>query len=468
MDTRLLIDFGSTFTKVVAIDLAKEEIIGRVQTPSTVDTDVTIGLRKAIDEMRAATGINDLAEQEALACSSAAGGLRMVSIGLVPSLTVEAATRAALGAGAKIVGCYSYKLTHRELSQIKGLLPDIILLAGGTDGGDEQTIVHNARLLAGSKLAAPVVVAGNKVVQEEVISVLETSGKYVRGADNVMPEVGILNVEPCRELIREIFMANITKAKGIDKAKQIIKNVVMPTPVAVLKAARLLAEGCAGENGLGELMVVDIGGATTNVHSVARGEPTRGGVVVKGLPEPVVKRTVEGDLGVRYNATRLLELAGKEKLKSRLPTPVDETEMVNIVHAFHMAIGRLPKTEAEISVETALCRVALEMAMERHVGHLETMPLPGGEVMIQRGKDLTQVNTVIGTGGPIIFGHKRNLVLSGVNFTEAAPFILKPKRPAFYVDERYIMYAAGLLAEEAPATALRVMKKYLKKLGNSG
>jgi uncharacterized protein (TIGR01319 family) len=101
LDIRLLIDFGSTFTKVVAIDLAKEEIIGRVQTPSTVDTDVTIGLRKAIDEMRAATGINDLAEKEALACSSAAGGLRMVSIGLVPSLTVEAATRAALGAGSR-------------------------------------------------------------------------------------------------------------------------------------------------------------------------------------------------------------------------------------------------------------------------------------------------------------------------------------------------------------------------------
>ena len=101
MDIRLLIDFGSTFTKVVAIDISDETIIGRAQEPSTVDTDVTIGLQRAIDRLKEETGIRDLHDREALACSSAAGGLRMVCMGLVPSLTCEAAIRAALGAGAK-------------------------------------------------------------------------------------------------------------------------------------------------------------------------------------------------------------------------------------------------------------------------------------------------------------------------------------------------------------------------------
>jgi len=319
--------------------------------------------------------------------------------------------------------------------------------------------------LANSKLVTPMVVAGNKVVRDEVISVLETGGKYINGTENVLPEIGTLNVEPCRELIRQIFMANITRAKGIDKAKRIIGNVVMPTPAAVLRAAKLLAEGCNGESGLGELMVVDIGGATTDVHSIARGGPTTGGVLVKGLPEPLVKRTVEGDLGVRYNATRLLDLAGMEKLMDRLPLPMDKAEMVKIVNSFDMNIGNLPGTELEISVETAMSRIAVEIAIERHVGHLEVMRFPQGDILIQRGKDLTQITTVIGTGGPIIFGHNQSLVIKGVLFEEEAPLVLKPKFPTFYIDDRYVMYAAGLLAEEAPKTSLRVMKRYLKEAG---
>ncbi len=168
MDVRLLIDLGSTCTKVVAVDVLNETITGRAQSPSTVSTDVTIGLKRAIDELKRITGTHDLDEAKALACSSAAGGLRMVSVGLVPSLTVKAGTLAALGAGAKVVASYSYKLTYQELLNIEELSPDIILLTGGTDGGDEDTILHNARLLANSKLVAPVVIAGNKVIQEAV------------------------------------------------------------------------------------------------------------------------------------------------------------------------------------------------------------------------------------------------------------------------------------------------------------
>jgi uncharacterized protein (TIGR01319 family) len=467
MDLQLFIDFGSTFTKVVAIDVTGEEIIGRVQVPSTVDTDITIGLQKAFDHLKKQTGMRDVREKEALACSSAAGGLRMSCIGLVPSLTCEAATRAALGAGAKVVSHHSYKLTSGEIRQIEDISPDMILLVGGTDGGDEETIFHNARLLTKSTLSPPIVVAGNKVVREEVVSILESGNKYVTCAENVMPEINVLQVEPCREAIRNIFMENIIRAKGIDKAKRIIKNVIMPTPAAVLRGATLLAEGFEDEGGIGDLMALDIGGATIDVHSISDGKPSTSGVVVKGLPEPRAKRTVEADLGVRYSATRLLELVGREKLIANLPTPVDENRMVSIIDAFHMSIGRLPETEEEISVETSMSRTAVGIAVERHVGHLDVMHFAHGDVIMQRGKDLTELNTVIGSGGPIIFSPNRDMLFQGALFDTASPLVLKPKSPTFCIDEKYLLYAVGLLAAEAPKKALRIMKRSLRQTGKS-
>src|SRR3989304_344110 len=137
---RLLIDFGSTFTKVVAVDLAKEEVVAPSRVPSTVDTNHTIGLEQALKDIAGAVGTRNLEAREALACSSAAGGLRMVCAGFVPDLTSKAANLAALGAGAKVIGGYSYKLTRTEIAQIEAAAPDIVLLSGGTDGGDERVI----------------------------------------------------------------------------------------------------------------------------------------------------------------------------------------------------------------------------------------------------------------------------------------------------------------------------------------
>ena len=162
---RLLIDFGSTFTKLVIVDLNREDIIHRVQAPSTVENDITIGLRQVLGQAQEEIGFKDLPKDSLLACSSAAGGLRMISIGLVPSLSCEAGVRAALGAGAKVVRSFSYGLTLVDMVEIEKIAPDIILLAGGTDGGNKQVILHNAEMLANSTCTAPIVVAGNKRCQ---------------------------------------------------------------------------------------------------------------------------------------------------------------------------------------------------------------------------------------------------------------------------------------------------------------
>jgi uncharacterized protein (TIGR01319 family) len=445
---RLFIDFGSTFTKVVAIDLSGVEVVATTRVPSTVDNDITIGLEEALKQISQEVRITDLEKHEALACSSAAGGLRMVCAGFVPELTSKAASLAALGAGAKVIGSYSYKLTASEVQEIESLSPDILLLAGGTDGGDEQTIIHNARLVSRTGQAIKnIIVAGNKTAYDEIKTIFKTSRKNVIYTGNVMPDIGVLDVVPCNKEIRALFMKNIIEAKGIAKARSIIKDVIMPTPSAVLEAAKLLATD------FGELIVIDPGGATTDVHSIAKGTPARPDVLMIGLPEPYEKRTVEGDLGLKYNLDRLLELVGDRA------TPPGFTAIVQ-----RFREGALPCSNVDFACHRLLSRLMVEVAMDRHAGKMEVVYSPAGERLIQHGKDLTDIKCVIGTGGPIIFSDNPREILEGVLFREENPFVLKPRSPQFYLDEQYILYAVGLLTQVEPGKALLLAKKYLKPI----
>ena len=166
MKAYLAIDFGSTYTKLTAIDLDNEVILATAKDITTVEDDIMIGFNKAFNklkiEINKKINFDEISFVNKTACSSAAGGLKMVAIGLVPELTAEAAKKAALGAGARVIKTYAYELNSRELEEIKNTALDIILLAGGTDGGNKECIIHNAKMLAEFKVKIPVVVAGNK------------------------------------------------------------------------------------------------------------------------------------------------------------------------------------------------------------------------------------------------------------------------------------------------------------------
>ncbi|MBN1832723.1 MAG: glutamate mutase L [Deltaproteobacteria bacterium] len=473
-DKVLLIDFGSTFTKAVYVDLNRNEIIGKSNHFSTVDTDVTEGLRKCLKDISRDSGIKNLEQNQALACSSAAGGLRVACIGFVSDYSSEAANRAALGAGAKVIGCFSYEMTSKEIEEIESLSPDIILLSGGTDGGDKKVIIHNAKMLATRAWSdTSIIIAGNKSARDEMASVFK-GRENIFFAKNVMPEVGRLEVDSCNQIIRELFLTRIIEAKGIAKAKSLITNILMPTPSAVLEAAQLIADGYRSlQNrsvsdssingtsaqgdlvpGLGELMVIDVGGATTDIHSVAEGKPGSGGVTQVGLPEPYVKRTVEGDLGLRYNIDRLVEIA-KQRGAS---TNIEQTALKFCKQ------GYLPDGKDEVDCHMTLTRLAVETAVNRHAGKIEIKYGPSGEVVFQHGKDLTNIRCVIGTGGPIIHSKNPKEVLERARFNEKEPNILKPKSPQLFLDAEYIMYAGGLLSNIKPEKAFLFLKKYVKEL----
>ena len=458
----LLIDFGSTYTKLTAVDVDGETILGTAASYTTVQTDIGDGLRKGLQLLEEKTGKLEFAET--FACSSAAGGLRMVASGLVPELTSEAAKLASLGAGAKVVGQYSFQMTEEDMEDIQALKPDIFLLVGGTDGGNTACIEHNAQMLATIKPQFPIVIAGNRNSARKCQKLLDGCETYI--CPNVMPKFGVLNIEPTQKQIREIFLNRIIQAKGLSDAAELLSDIMMPTPAAVMQAMELLSQGCEGELGIGDLVAVDVGGATTDIYSMADGMPESMNTVFKGIPEPFAKRTVEGDIGMRYSVHGIVEAAGVDRVSKLAGIQRDRVE--ELVAWLREHTDSVPDGNEELErLDHALASMAIETAVARHAGTMEETYTMMGLTYVQSGKNLTHVKQIVVTGGSLIHTKKTADIAKHALYSPTQPGSLRPKQADVWVDRKYILAAMGLIATRYPQVALRIMKKELEHYGYS-
>jgi uncharacterized protein (TIGR01319 family) len=452
MSVYLLFDVGSTYTKACVVDLAKEAILATASVFTTADTDISIGIETAKELML--KKLDNVSIAKTLVCSSAKGGLKMVAVGLVPDLTLKAATLACFSAGAKVIQSYSFELNETEIRQIEDSGCDILLLCGGTNGGNAQVVLHNAKKIAGIARKFPIIYAGNKACQDEIKRILKSDGFECSLCPNVMPSYGILEVDRCRELIRNIFLKHIVKAKGLSKLTSTIEEIVLPTPYSVLEALKLLSKGTKHEAGLGDLMAIDIGGATTDVYSINAKFEIADGVGYKGLHEPLDKRSVEGDLGVRFNAKSVYEL--------KRDTFADDPSMASYIAGFQDDIHRIDNE----GYDTLLAKWCAEIACKRHAGRLETAYTPMGVSYHQQGKDLRNTSILIGIGGPILHAEDPVDILSQFLYSETAGEILLPLKLEYTLDRSYILSCLGLLAARYPDQILRMMKKSLEKINH--
>ena len=458
----LLIDFGSTYTKLTAVDVEKECLLGTAAAYTTVQTDINEGLQKALAALEETVG--SLRYDAWYACSSAAGGLRMATSGLVPELTGEAAKLASLGAGAKVERVYAFQLTQDDLEEICLAKPDIFLLVGGTDGGNTECILHNARMLASIHPEFPIVVAGNRTAARQCLQILEGCEVYI--CPNVMPKFGVLNIVPTQKQIRDIFLHRIIQAKGLSKATELLSDIMMPTPSAVLQAVDLLAQGCEGEPGIGELVAVDVGGATTDVYSIADGMPSQMNTVYKGIPEPFSKRTVEGDIGMRYSIQGIIDAAGLQRIAQL--SGLCAERITQVVADLKAHTDKVPAGDRELEkLDYALASIAMEEAVKRHAGTIEETYTLMGKTFVQEGKNLTGVKNIIVTGGSLIHTQRTAEIAAHVLYSPMQPASLRPMKADVWVDRSYILAAMGLLAGYYPQTALRIMKKELEHHGYS-
>ena len=391
----------------------------------------------------------------------------MISSGLVPDLTAKASRLAAASAGAKVVKTYSYELTETENEEIATIAPDIMLLTGGIDGGNKKVLLHNAEVIASVPADFSVIIAGNRSAAAEAARILQAGGKDTVVCENVMPKFGHLNILPAKAAIRDLFIANIITAKGLDDMQKIMDMEIIPTPLAVFEACELLSRGSGAEDGLGELMAYDLGGATNDVYSMADGNPKIPNAFINGIVEPYAKRTVEGDVGMRYSLAALYDLileGGADAFYQEYS--IGQEDVAKWLEICIADPGILPMGEYEKfgSVDSAFAAEAMRISAARHAGFNEKVYTPAGEMHSQSGKDLTQVRYVIGSGGAVINAANPGVIMANTAYIPRDGNSLKPLRPTMLLDVQNCLAAMGLLSRFHPEAAIRIMKDGFKEV----
>ena len=447
----LVAEIGSTTTVVNAfhhINTDNPVFFGQGQAPTSVlDGDVRIGLQGAIDDLCKQKNIEALEYEEMIATSSAAGGLKMTVHGLIYDMTAKAAKEAALGAGAIIHNITAGKLRRTDLAKIKEIKPNLILLAGGVDYGERDTAIYNAEMIASMGLKIPIIYAGNIENHEEMKLIFdEESGTKLYIVENVYPKIDDLNVEPARKVIQDAFEEHIVHAPGMEHIRDMIQGPIIPTPGAVMEATKLLYQ-C-----IGEVMVLDVGGATTDLHSVAEDSDEISRILVS--PEPKAKRTVEGDLGVYVNMENIVKLIGREVLEK----DIEGLNLDQIMETYKA----IPKTEEEILFVERLTREAVLRAVERHAGKIRYVYGPSGRITLAEGKDLTQVKFIVGTGGALTRLPHREEIMKAIPESNNNGLNLYPgKHVKILVDNHYILASLGVLSKKHKEAAIKLMEKSL-------
>lgn len=439
----LCVDFGSTFTKAVLLDPGDGALLATASVPTTLptsgSTDVLDGYQ-SICEILAAGGSPPAGD--VLACSSAGGGLRLAVVGYERAVTAEAGQRVGLSAGARIVHLAAGPMTTAQVAAMRATRPDVILLVGGTDGGNADVLLHNGSRLARARLGAPVVVAGNLEARAQVAKALAATGRRFILTDNVLPQIGEINPDGARAAIREMFLRHVIGGKGLSTGPRFASMVRAATPDAMLRGAQTLAEVTSGD-----VLVFDIGGATSDVYSVVSPEGEDASLrkeVVAPLPSA---RTVEGDLGMRWNARGTVDAAVVEHLLAA----GDIERLQRWAADVEADPARLPASDDEVALDLTLATVAALTAVRRHARPAQ----PGGQA-----RPLTRIAHVVGSGG--FLRHSPNAMQDTVMKAVTTDFGGGWKVPAgarTTVDSAYLLFAAGLLADaegHGPEVAARV------------
>lgn len=446
--TILAVDFGSTFTKGALLD-DEGSVIATASTPTAGTMrrgDILDGYRSLRADLEVP------ADAVVHACSSAGGGLRLAVVGYERMVTAQAGHRVGLSAGSKVVHVATGELTSRDADAVRASRPDIILLVGGTDGGNADVLLHNAERLAKAAIgghgthAVPIVLAGNLEARDEAAGLLAATQRPTILAANVLPEIGVIAPESARSAIREAFLRHVIGGKGLSRDPAFGEMVEAATPDAVLRGVEVLA----GLDDVGDVLVIDIGGATTDVYSCITPEG-EDATLHKDVVAPLWHaRTVEGDLGVRWNARGIIEAAEAEHLLSSVGDP-GALE----AYAAHLVAhpGSLPQHDLERRYDLELARLAALVAVRRHARP---------QLPTESPRPLGNVTTLIGSGGVLRHAAPdgRAHVLRDVLRDHAGGWKV-PKVAHATVDMAYLLFAAGLLAESRPEVARRVAAQVL-------
>ena len=446
----LVAEIGSTTTLVNAFQIHTENpiFLGRGVSNTTVSTDVNEGLKLAIKDLEENLKTDKITYDEMFASSSAAGGLRVTVHGLVYEMTVRASKEAALNAGANIHFVTAGKMSDKALNKVLEVNPNIILVAGGTDYGETETALYNIEKILDLNLDIPIIYAGNIVNHDEIRDIFNQKDAInrLKIVQNVYPRVDLLNILPLRKVIYETFEENIIHAQGMNDIHKMVNQKIMPTPGSVMESSMILYEN------MGNLMTIDVGGATTDIHSIAIPsddfkEYQEG--------EPLSKRSVEGDLGVFINHKNVVNMYQMGELSE--VTGLTESKVAEHLSNY----SYIPRNLEERELVYALTKKCTHLALDRHVGDLKRVFTSSGQKIIPEGKDLTQVENIVLTGGALINLDDTEKIIH--EYIRKNPTKLMPnKNVKIFRDFDYVMASIGVLSLKYPDISVKLLKNSLR------
>jgi uncharacterized protein (TIGR01319 family) len=468
----LAADVGSTTTKAVLFEKSSDgwRMAGKMVAPTTVeapDLDVMIGLRNALSKLERRTGVklldgarllvparNSDGADAFVATSSAGGGLQMLVTGLIGTMTAESAHRAALGAGAVVTDVVSVddnRTIIERLEAIKGVRPDMILLTGGTDGGNISDVAAIAEYIAmanpeprfGKDFKIPVIYAGNVDARQYVGDTLsETNAMFY--TENIRPVLETEDLDPARAEISRLFLEHVMmRAPGYGTLLSWAGGAVKPTPVAVGDALKYLAE----RRDL-TVLAADIGGATTDMFSVIDGR---------------FYRSVSANLGMSYSMGNVLSLASPESIVRWLPWETDENLVRNWQFNKMIRPTTLPQTVEELMVEHAVATEALRLSLEYHKS------LVRGLKGIQQRRSISDVFNQTGTGETLVRMLETGLIVGSGGVLSYAPrpsqaalMMLNAFQPEgvteLWVDREFLLPHLGVMMDLDPGLIDELLK----------
>lgn len=471
----LATDVGSTTTKAILIEKRGDEyrLSNRGEMPTTVEApweNVMIGVRKSVRRVEELSGrrildgtghlvrprVGDDGVDLYVSTSSAGGGLQMMVAGLVKSISATSAHRAALGAGAVVLDVVAVDddRSHSErITRIAELRPDIILLSGGVDGGSVQYIASMSETIEqanpqprfGSTFKLPLIYAGNKDAAD-IVTQICSKDMDVQVVDNLRPRHDVENLGPAREAIHDVFMNHVmAQAPGYSELMQWADTTIMPTPGAVGRILRLMADRYK-QNIVG----VDIGGATTDVFSSFEGTFTR---------------TVSANLGMSYSICNVLEEAGFHQILRWIPFAVDEAQISDWIANKMVRPTTIPQTIYHLILEQALAREALRLSFVHHKSlarkvEKEKVSIFAGSDLLKKASageeviKMMQLGMLVGSGGVLSHAPRR---------AQAALMLLDSFQPEgvteLDVDSIFMMPHLGVLSSVYPEIAAEVFDK---------
>ena len=433
-------DFGSTFTKALVVDLDAGRLVGTASHPTTIHTDVMHGWAACAAEL-------DARDVPLMACSSAGGGLRIAVVGNEELVTAEAGRRVALSSGGVVVAVAAG--LREGAAQLRAAAPDVVLLTGGTDGGNADVLLECAQALAAERWPTPVVVAGNADAAGEVVDLLVAADVIADVADNVVPRIGVLDPDSARAAIREVFLEHVIGGKHLSADPGFRTAVRGATPDVVLAGVELLAAM------VGDVVVVDVGGATTDVHSVVEVDPELTGPLSPVVGASPVNRTVEADLGMRWSARSTYD----QGVEAGLQAPDAELASAAARRAAEPGLLAGPDDRDD----HRLAELAVGVALRRHAGQARVTYGPSGRAVERSGIDLREVELLVGSGGVLRHGDPDRAlqVLRSATGADIAGGWQLPRDPGVGVDTDYVLVAAGLLAGQHAEVAQALLRRHV-------